>query len=53
LIYSSFGTLSDSIVQLETFGLSFYRSIETVQTVENKIQLAENKIFKKIKFRIG
>lgn len=58
LIYinSNFGTLSDSITQLETFGLSLHHSIKFVQDVENKIQQAENRVGedkKKIKIRFG
>jgi hypothetical protein len=55
-IYSNFGTLSDSIPQLETFGFSLYPSIKIVQDVENKIQQAENRegqdIYKKKKIKI-
>lgn len=56
-IYSNFGTLSDSITLLETFGLSLQHLIKIVQDVENKIQQAENRvgqdIKKKIKIRFG
>jgi len=36
--------LSDSITQLETFGLSLHQSIKIVQDVENTIQQAENRV---------
>jgi uncharacterized protein YoxC len=48
-IYSNFGTLSDSITQLETFGLSFHHSIKIIQDLENKIQQAENRVGQNIK----
>lgn len=51
-IYSNFGTLSDSITQLETFGLSLQHSIKIVQDVENKIQQAENRVGQDIKKKL-
>lgn len=51
-IYSNFGTLSDSITQLETFGLSLHHSIKIVQDVENKIQQAGNRVGQDIKNKL-
>jgi hypothetical protein len=51
-IYSNFGTLSDSITQLETFGLSLHHLIKIVQDVENKIQQAGNRVGQDIKNKL-
>jgi len=42
-IYSNFGTLNNSITQLETFWLSLHHLTKIVHDVENKIQQAENR----------